>query len=202
MIFNDAFIRAVKTPDAPRSQRWHMIARKLPTRIVEYPDPRLRQRCAAVKVFDERLAALADRMLELMRERHGVGLAGPQVGACHRLFVCNPTGEPADDHIYVNPELSDLTHPVEAEEGCLSIPEVRVVIRRAGSCRIKAVNLKGEPIEEQAEILLARIWQHETDHLNGRLIIDAMNPTDKIATKKQLATLEERFKREAKTSRR
>src|SRR5262245_61907887 len=93
----------------------------LPTRLVVYPDPRLRQKCAPVRKFDERLAALADQMLNLMRASNGVGLAGPQVGVMERIFVCNPTGNPQDDRIYVNPELQDLCGSIEAEEGCLSI---------------------------------------------------------------------------------
>jgi hypothetical protein len=71
-----------------------------------------------VKVFDGALGDLVARMLALMHAGRGVGLAGPQVGADLRLFVCNPTGGPQDDHVYINPELSDLTSSEEAEEGC------------------------------------------------------------------------------------
>jgi peptide deformylase len=162
----------------------------LPTKIVSYPDPVLREKCAPVETFDEELRRLAGRMLELMKANRGVGLAGPQVGARRRIFVCNATGEPGDDRVYINPELSDLVGPVEAEEGCLSIPEVRVQIRRAGRCRLKAYDLDGKPVEAEASELLARIWQHEVDHLDGRLIIDSMTPADRIANKKQLAQLE------------
>ena len=111
-----------------------------PRKIVVYPDPRLRKKCIPVRPgeFDESLGALAGRMLELMKANRGVGLAGPQVGVCRRIFVCNPTGEPGDDHVYVNPVLSDLTGSVEGEEGCLSIPEVHVMVRRAKRCRITA----------------------------------------------------------------
>ncbi len=170
----------------------------LPTRIVLYPDPRLRQKCVPVRVFDDRLAALARQMLELMKANRGVGLAGPQVGVADRIFVCNPTGEPADDRVYVNPELLDLTGAVEGEEGCLSIPEVRVIVRRARQCTIQAVDLEGRPVQLGGADLVARIWQHEVDHLDGRLIIDRMNATDKIATKKQLAQLESDYKKSQK----
>lgn len=170
----------------------------LPQRLVVYPDPRLRQKCAPVKKFDDRLAALAQRMIELMHENRGVGLAAPQVGFMGRLFVANPTGEPEDNGIYVNPELLELTGSVEAEEGCLSIPDVRVIVRRARQCRIRAFDLQGKPFEVDADDLLARIWQHESDHLDGRLIIDRMTTTDKIASKKQLAQLEADFKKLSK----
>lgn len=162
----------------------------LPTHIVLYPDPRLRAKCAPVEAFDGALAALADRMLELMRAANGVGLAAPQVGVCRRLFVCNPTGDPADDRVYVNPEVIDLIGAAEAEEGCLSLPEVRAEVRRARRCRFGAVDLSGRPVEESGEDLVARIWQHEIDHLDGRLIIDLMKPADRIANKRLLEQLE------------
>jgi peptide deformylase len=168
------------------------------TRIVLYPDPHLRRKCAPVQTFDDRLAALAGQMLMLMKSSHGVGLAGPQVGVCERIFVCNPTGQPDDDRVYINPELTDLTGSVEAEEGCLSIPEVRVMVRRARQCTLRATDLAGRPIQLTGEDLIARIWQHEIDHLDGRLIIDRMSATDKIASKKQLAQLEADYRKQAK----
>jgi peptide deformylase len=134
-------------------------------------------------------------MIELMHEHNGVGLAGPQVGICRRIFVANPTGEPENDCVYINPELSDLTGMVESDEGCLSIPEVRVNLKRAKRCRVRAMDATGAPIDITAEDLLSRIVQHETDHLNGRLIIDAMDSTDKIANKKQLAQLEADYRK-------
>lgn len=167
----------------------------LPDRIVRYPDPRLRRRCRPVEEFDASLALLVQRMLELMKRENGVGLAGPQVGVCRRLFVCNPSGRPDDDHVYVNPELSEMTGVMEAEEGCLSLPEVRVLVRRAKRCRIRAYDVTGRPIDQTAEDLLARIWQHETAHLDGGLIIDSMNATDKIANKKTIAQLEANYRK-------
>ncbi len=172
-----------------------MLVETLPTRIVLYPDPCLRKKCEPITVFDDALAELAQRMLELMHAGHGVGLAGPQVGVCRRLFVANPTGEPGDDRVFVNPVLSDLAGSVEAEEGCLSIPEVHVQVRRARICRVQAFDVTGQPFALEGEDLPARIWQHETDHLDGRLIIDRMNATDQIANKKPLAELEARYRR-------
>ncbi len=174
-----------------------MLVNTLPTRIVRYPDPRLRRRCEPVETFDESLAALAERLFQIMREDRGVGLAASQVGISRLLFVCNPTGKPEDDAVYVNPTLSDLVGLVEHEEGCLSLPDVRAVIRRARKCRIQAVDLAGRPIDRVGEDLVARIWQHEMDHLEGRLIIDRMNGTDKIANKKLLADLEADYRNHA-----
>jgi len=176
-----------------------MIAKTPSIKIRFYPDACLRQKCAPVEVFDGALADLAARMLKLMHTERGVGLAGPQVGVCRRIFVCSPTGQPEDNRVYINPELYDLTGAEESEEGCLSVPEVRVTVRRAKRCRLKAFDLTGEPIEEEGTDLIARIWQHEADHLEGRLIVDRMNGTDQIANKKLLTQLEADYcKRTAK----
>lgn len=161
--------------------------------IIRYPDPRLRKPAEPVEAFDGTLAALAQRMLQLMRAQKGVGLAGPQVGVPLRLFVLNVTQSPEDDLVLVNPELSDLQGIVQASEGCLSIPEVRAEIRRAARCRVSARDVAGRALELEAGGLLARVLQHETDHLNGVLILDRMGPGDRIAARKQLRELEAEF---------
>lgn len=174
-----------------------MLVKELPKTIVTYPDPRLRKQCTPVRPneFDTSLAALAERMLEIMKASHGVGLAGPQVGVTRRLFVCNPTGEPGDDHVYINPVLTELTGAEECEEGCLSLPELRIMVRRAKRCRIQAQDVNGQPIEAEAEDLMARIWQHETDHLDGRLLLDRMNASEKIANKRLIAQMEASYRK-------
>ncbi len=161
--------------------------------VISFPDPRLRVASAAVTEFGEPLARLAQRMLELMRAERGIGLAAPQVGVNLRLFVMNATGEPADDCVYVNPELHDLSGHAAAEEGCLSLPDIRVNVRRALRGRIRAYDVTGAPFEQEAEALPCRCWQHEIDHLNGVLIIDRMGPADKVATKRQLQQLSRDF---------
>ena len=98
-----------------------------------------------MKVFDDRLCALAARMFELMRESKGVGLAAPQVGENIRLFIINPTGEAGDDRVYVNPTLSEPAGgEEEGEEGCLSLPEINAKIMRDKTMRIDAQNLEGK----------------------------------------------------------
>ena len=173
----------------------------LPGMIVRYPDPRLRQKCERIETFDDSVAAVADRMLEIMKANEGVGLAGPQVGIFHRIFVANPTGEPKDDLVFINPELSDLIGAVEAEEGCLSLPDIRCLVRRARRCHAQAQDETGKAFAIDGEELIARICQHENDHLDGRLIIDYMDATDKIANKKQLNRLEADFRKAAMSSR-
>jgi peptide deformylase len=164
-------------------------------RIVMYPDPFLKKKASAVEEFGDGLAALAARMLELMREAKGVGLAAPQVGVGIRLFVCSETGEAKDDLICVNPRLVELNGADEKPEGCLSIPEVSVTMRRAIGAVIEAFDVRGKPFQIRGTDLCARIWQHEVDHLDGRLITDAMSETDEIANRKALKQLEEQYRR-------
>jgi peptide deformylase len=175
-----------------------MMAAELPTRILNYPDPHLRKVCTPVTKFDARLAALVERLIELMRRGNGVGLACPQTGVARRIFVCNPTGQPQDTLVLINPELLDLSGQVEAEEGCLSLPDIHVMMHRARRCRVRACDVTGKPFELEVEGLLARICQHENDHLDGKLIIDRMDATDRIANRKMIAELEADFARAAK----
>src|SRR5687767_15343058 len=108
--------------------------------IIQYPDPRLKKVSKPVESFDSSLKALAARMLQLMREARGVGLAAPQVGRNIRLFVMNHTGEPNDDRVYVNPQLLEAEGNEEAEEGCLSLPGLTANIVRDKAVRIVATD--------------------------------------------------------------
>ncbi len=158
--------------------------------IVHYPDPHLRRACEPVTAFDETLATLARRMLALMQTGRGVGLAAPQVGVNRRLFVMNATGKPGDELIFVNPAIRDAHGSAEGEEGCLSLPGIHAQVRRAQRCRVTAQDLEGRPFEALLEDLPARICQHETDHLNGVLILDRMGPSDRLATRRTVKALE------------
>jgi peptide deformylase len=165
-------------------------------RIILYPDPRLRKSCSPVSSFDGALVALVERMFQLMRDDRGVGLAAPQVGINRRLFIINPTGQPEDDRVYINPQLSDPSDDEEAEEGCLSLPKITVRVLRSRRLRMRAQNLKGEWFEEEADGYVARIWQHENDHLDGILLLDKMTSLDKLASRKTLKELEDAYARE------
>lgn len=158
--------------------------------IVLFPDPVLKRRCEPMGEIDDAVRALASRMLELMHEAKGVGLAAPQVGVSSRLFVCNPTGEPEDDLVCVNPTITNLSGGEEKEEGCLSIPNVTVMMRRATQGALQASDLDGHTFQRLGSDLEVRIWQHEIAHLDGRLIITNMSATDEIANRKALKQLE------------
>ena len=163
--------------------------------IVHYPDPRLKKPSARITDFTPALAELAGQMFELMRKAGGVGLAAPQVGKNIRLFVMNATGKPEDDLVYINPSLSEAEGDEEAEEGCLSIPELRVKIHRPKRVRIEAQDLSGNPVIHTDEGFAARVWQHESDHLNGILITDRMGAVAKIQHRGLLKDLEAKFKK-------
>jgi peptide deformylase len=162
-------------------------------KIVVYPDPRLRKVSKPVKEFNDDLAQLAQKMLVMMRENKGVGLAAAQVGKNIRLFVMNATGQPGDDHVYVNPVLSDPDGEEAAEEGCLSIPDIKTDVLRSKQLKMTAQDLTGKPIEEIQTGWPARVWQHEVDHLNGTLIIDRMGALAKMTHRKKLKDLEEKY---------
>ena len=162
-------------------------------RIILYPDPRLKKASTPVEKFDENLKLLAARMFELMRAHRGVGLAAPQVGMNIRMFVMNPTGEPQDDRVYVNPILTEAEGEEEGEEGCLSLPGINIKVDRSKTLRMQAKDLEGNPIDQIESGYVPRIWQHEFDHLNGTLLIDRMGTVAKMANRRVLKELEEQY---------
>jgi peptide deformylase len=165
--------------------------------IIHYPDPHLRESCKPVTEFDGELVALVERMATLMVQGKGVGLAAPQVAITRRLFVMSPSGKRDDLRVFINPQIHEPSGTVEAEEGCLSLPGIDVQVRRAQRIQVAAQDLHGKSFTLELEDLPARIVQHETDHLNGVMIIDRMGPSDRIATRKTLRALEENFRSRA-----
>ena len=164
-------------------------------KIILYPDPRLKKPSQPVEAFDESLRNLVVQMFNLMREAHGVGLAAPQVGKNLRLFVMNPSGEAGDDQVYINPELLDGDGSDEAEEGCLSLPDIRIKVNRNKIITIKAQDLDGNSFEQSASGFIPRVWQHEFDHLNGIMLTDRMGPVAKMTHRKRLKELEEAYRK-------
>ncbi|QQE11963.1 peptide deformylase [Planctomycetota bacterium] len=161
-------------------------------KIVNYPAPILRERAKSVEVIDDHVREVAKRMIEMMHENRGVGLAAPQVGLNWRMFVCNPTTEPGDDMVFINPVLSDATKEMEwMEEGCLSLPDIRGEVNRPIGIKVEAVDEKGKAFAVISDDFPARVWQHEYDHLDGILIIDKMKMMDKMANRKLIKELEQ-----------
>lgn len=162
-------------------------------RIIRYPDPRLRELCTAVEDVDEAVVALAERMLELMFAGRGVGLAAPQAGVTVRLFVASPTFDPSDRRVYINPEILSSDGTQDGDEGCLSFPGIFSKVKRANLATVRALGLDGEVFEETGEELTARIFQHEIDHLDGRLLVDRMGSVSRLANRRALKELESEF---------
>lgn len=165
-------------------------------KIVLYPDPVLRETAQPIEKVTPQIQAIARRMIALMHDAPGVGLAAPQVGLPWRMFVANPTGDERDDAVFINPVLKNAGTLTEGHnEGCLSLPGVNAEIRRPKEITIEALDLEGKPFTMTSDELPARIWQHEFDHLEGVLIIDKMTPLDRKANKAAIADLEYRANR-------
>ena len=151
-------------------------------------DPVLREPAKPVELFDRTLRRLAKDMTETMYHAPGVGLAAPQVGVSLRLYVFDD-GERGPSFL-ANPELYDADGEVTEEEGCLSIPGPYHPTPRFRTIRCRGVDLKGNPIEVLGEGLLARILQHETDHLAGTLYIDRLDDAGRRAVLAELRRIE------------
>jgi peptide deformylase len=163
-------------------------------RIIRYPDPRLVQPSVAIPPGDAGLEALVDKMFDLMFEARGVGLAAPQVGLNMRMFVASPTFESSDRRVYLDPQIVSMDGAQEVEEGCLSLPGVAAKIKRPALVTVRAKGIDGEGFEETGEDLLARLFQHEIDHLDGRLITDRMGSLAKLSNRRVIKELEEDFR--------
>jgi peptide deformylase len=139
-----------------------------------YGDPVLRKKAIPVVSFDEKLKTFVKGMIETMIEQDGVGLAAPQVGESIRLVVIDPTGGVSDPYVLINPEITFLSdEKADADEGCLSLPDITLKVNRPVRVSVKALDENGkEYIIENAEGLLARALQHEIDHLEGLMIVD------------------------------
>jgi peptide deformylase len=146
--------------------------------IVKLPDPILRTVSAPVERFDQDLRRLIDDMLETMYDAPGVGLAGVQVGVARRLLVIDTSDDDEEQRplALINPTILWKSDEMRVhEEGCLSIPDVRIEIERPARVRVAYFDRDGKPQEMEADGLLATAVQHEIDHLDGRLIIDALS---------------------------
>ncbi len=142
--------------------------------ILHYPDPLLRAKTEPVAAVTPDIRALVEDMAETMYAAPGVGLAAPQVGESHRLFVIDiaTEDEPSDLRVFINPEIVNKEGDQVWCEGCLSFPEISEDVQRAETVTVRALNQAGEPFELTADGLLAVAIQHENDHLDGILMID------------------------------
>lgn len=158
--------------------------------IIVAPDPRLKQRAAAVERVDTDLRRLMDSMLETMHAANGIGLAAPQVGVLKRVIVVDISlpDEPAQPYRMANPEIIwHTSKTVAAEEGCLSLPEHFGEVTRPEGVRVRYIDERGEKRELEAHGLLAKCVQHEVDHLEGLLFVDHLSSLKRNIILRKLA---------------
>jgi peptide deformylase len=163
--------------------------------IIRYPHPTLRHVSKPLRRIDAGLRDIVTRMFELMYRHNGVGLAANQVDLPYRLFIANPTGDPTkgEEYVFINPVLSKGRGLAEAEEGCLSLPGLYADVKRAEKITIDAYDLEGKNIRMELDGLFARVVQHETDHIEGKLFIDRLSTTGEISVQEFLRTFESEF---------
>lgn len=160
-------------------------------KVVYIDDRRLRQKSNKVRDFMPELKTLAEDMLETMRSHDGVGLAGPQIGVMQRIFVAEIPGPKNDEakphpqsgtsYVLVNPEIVKASQNlIEGKEGCLSIPEWTGLVERPEWVEVTAQDIEGHRLKLKVDDLLARIFMHEVDHLNGVLYIDHITDPEKL----------------------
>lgn len=161
-------------------------------RIVKYPHPVLRYESKPIRRVDAELREIAAQMLDLMYEAEGVGLAANQVDLPLRIFVANPAGKrgEGEELIVINPELQLPKGSEIDREGCLSLPGLFGDVRRAKQIRLSAYDLQGNPIERLLDGFLARIVQHEYDHLDGKFFFDRMSEDQRSELEPGLDELE------------
>jgi peptide deformylase len=157
-----------------------------------YGDPVLRQKAKPIESFDDALRELVADMFDTMHAYRGVGLAANQVGVLQKVFVIEAQRGEGEEPLrlaLINPMLSEASGSEAGEEGCLSVPGIYEDVRRALKVRVQARDLNGEPVDFVAEGYLARVLQHETDHLEGVLFLDRLSPLRRQFLKRPLEAL-------------
>ena len=169
--------------------------------VITFPHPTLRYVAKPVRRVDAQLRKMVSRMLELMYEHRGVGLAATQVDLPFRIFVMNSGGQPGEGEevVMINPVLSKPRGNEEAEEGCLSLPNVHGNVVRAKTIHVNAFDLLGNEIDQDLTGFDARIVQHEVDHLEGTLFIDRLKEGAVVELEGELDSLVTEFRSRQRT---
>ena len=161
--------------------------------IINCMDPVLRKKCQHIDNIDGNLVTLTENMIETMYKASGLGLAANQVGVSSDLFVIDVgiEKEKRDPVVIINPTITVSEEEIIGEEGCLSIPGYRGLVRRSVKVRAKGLDRYGKPVRVKAEELLAQALEHEIDHLDGVLYIDHLVDRDKLWKEEPEETYEE-----------
>lgn len=152
-------------------------------------DPVLRKRSEEVTEIDAALVELADAMFRTMYEAPGLGLAAPQVGVARRFFVYDLQDE-RGPQVLVNPVITGSSGEWEFAEGCLSVPGLHFDIVRPKEVGVRGLDLEGNDVELEADELLARLIQHELDHLDGVLLLDLLDEEERRAAKRTIREMQ------------
>ena len=165
--------------------------------IVNYPHPTLRHVSKPIRRVDNELKRIVSEMFELMYEANGIGLAANQVDLPFRLFIVNLAAnkDEGEEHVFINPVISKPKGNEEREEGCLSLPGLYAPVKRPERVTFNAYNLQGEELTADLDGMMARVVQHETDHLDGKLFIDRLSPTHELAVRPDVDQFEDDFLR-------
>lgn len=165
--------------------------------IVNYPHPALRHKSKPVRRVDARLKETVAEMFELMYEANGIGLAANQVDLPFRLFIVNLAAQKGEgeEYVFINPVVSKPKGNEEKEEGCLSLPGLYAPVKRPERVTFNAYNLQGEELTADLDGMMARVVQHETDHLDGKMFIDRLSATHDLAVRPEIEQFEEDFLR-------
>jgi len=143
-------------------------------KILTYPDPVLKEKSKSVEFIDEKIKKLAEDMIETMYAAPGIGLAAPQVGESLRVITVDVTRKGEDLIVLINPEIISGEGECAEEEGCLSVPGVFGMVKRHRKVKVEALDKEGKKTTIIGEGLLARVLQHEIDHINGILFTDKL----------------------------
>ncbi|MET0004382.1 peptide deformylase [Candidatus Thiodiazotropha sp. LNASS1] len=154
--------------------------------ILHFPDPRLRNKAKPVAQVDDSIRRLIDDMLETMYQAPGIGLAATQVNVAKRVVVIDLSEEKNQPLCLVNPEIIEKDGEEQMEEGCLSVPGIYEMVKRANLIRVRALGRDGAAFEMEAEGLLAVCIQHELDHLEGKLFVDYLSSLKRQRIRKKL----------------
>jgi peptide deformylase len=154
--------------------------------ILQFPDSRLRKPAAPVAQVDDRVRQAVDDMFETMYQAPGIGLAAVQVNISEQIIVIDVSVDKNQPLCLINAEILSREGEQEMEEGCLSIPGVYEIVRRAEQVKVRALDRSGQPFELQAQGLLAVCIQHEMDHLAGKLFIDYLSPLKRQRIQRKL----------------
>lgn len=170
---------------------------KAPLQIVCYPHPALRHKSKPIKRVDADLKRIIHEMFTLMYAANGIGLAANQVNLPFRLFVVNLAATPdeGEELVFLNPVLAQPKGNEEYEEGCLSLPQLYAPVRRPQQITVQAYNLRGEEVSATLDGMLARVVQHEYDHLDGVLFTDRVKATAMADVQPVLDSFESEFGR-------